>query len=81
MSVRFCLLLLLSVQLVREGDGVITGPRSRRELGQVEPRTIEVEAREDLLLRNKEKRWRSGRGIQSSPYATSWSRNPDPFSA
>ena len=47
-SVRFCLLLLLSVHLVREGDGMITGPRSRRELGQVEPRTIEVEAGEDL---------------------------------
>ena len=46
-SVRFCLL-LLSVHLVREGDGMITGPRSRRELGQVEPRTIEVEAGEEL---------------------------------
>ena len=64
MSVQFCLLLLLSVQLIREGDGVITGPRSRRELGQVEPRTIEVEAGEELLLRNKEKRWRSVQSCQ-----------------
>lgn len=64
MSVQFCLLLLLSVQLIREGDGVITGPRSRSELGQVEPRTIEVEAGEELLLRNKEKRWRSGQSSQ-----------------
>jgi len=47
-SVQFCLLLLLSVHLVREGYGVITGPRSRRELGQVEPRTIEVEEGEEL---------------------------------
>ena len=56
MSVRLCLLLLLSLQLVREGDGVITGPRSRRELGQLEPRTIEVEAGEELPLRDEEER-------------------------
>ena len=56
-SVQLCLLLLLSVQLVREGDGVITGPRSQRELGQLEPRTIEVEPGEELseLLEKGEK--------------------------
>ena len=58
MSVQLCLLVLLSAQLVREGDGVITGPRSRRELGQLEPRTIEMEEGEDLPLHNEEETWR-----------------------
>ena len=62
MSVQLCVLLLLSVQLVREGDGVITGPRSRRELGQLEPRTIEVEVGEELSLRNEEETWRRSGG-------------------
>ena len=47
-SVQLCLLVLLSAQLVREGDGVVTGPRSQRELGQLEPRTIEMEPGEEL---------------------------------
>ena len=55
MSVQLCLLVLLSAQLVREGDGVITGPRSRREL---EPRTIEMEEGEELPLYNEEETWK-----------------------
>ena len=46
--VQLCLLLLLTAQLVWEGDGLVTGPRSRRELGQLEPRTIEMEPGEGL---------------------------------
>jgi len=37
-----CLLLLIAV-LVQEGGGVISGPRSRRDLGQQELRTVELE--------------------------------------
>jgi len=36
-----CLLLLIAV-LVQEGGGVISGPRSRRDLGQQELRTVEL---------------------------------------
>ena len=49
MSICMLCLLLLSAVLVQEGGGVISGPRSRRDHGQQEVRTVDVAGdREEL---------------------------------